>query len=96
MKQIYRILFIILAIVFIFITASIFVLFITHTCCEPSVCVPCLGIAKIQEIIRQFAGIAIATLLIPAVVLSMGTAIDNIINTQSNANLVLMKTRLNN
>jgi len=95
-KQLYRALFIILAIIFIFITASIFVLFITHDCCEPSICIPCLSMAKIQEVMRQLGGmLAISVMAISATLLFQFT-IANFVKKQNKANLILMKTRLNN
>ncbi|MCL2425757.1 MAG: hypothetical protein FWD05_05420 [Oscillospiraceae bacterium] len=95
-KQIWRVLFIILAIVFIFITASIFVLFITHNCCEPSICVPCLSMAKIQEVMRQFENTLVISAMALLTLLLFQFTFDDLVKTQRSANLVLMKMRLNN
>ena len=96
MKQISRVLFIVLAIVFIFMTASIFMLFVTHNCCEPSACVPCMSMAKIQEVIRQLGSVLPITAMVICVLSLLQFAIDDFIKAQSRTNLVLLKTKLNN
>ena len=95
-KKLYPVLFIILAIVFICISVSIFVVFVAHTCCEPAVCLPCLSVAKIQEIVRQFATILATSVVLLTAAWLIQTTIYNVNIIQCRANLVLLKARLNN
>jgi len=95
-KQFYRILSILLIIAFICISFLVMLVFIAHTCCVPSDCIPCLSLANIQELMRQYGGSIVAFAVALAFLLLLQFANDFFYKTQKTTNLVYMKTRLNN
>jgi len=95
-KQLYRVLSILLIIAFVCISFILMFVFIAHTCCMPSDCIPCLSLAKIQEIVRQYGITMIIFAGILTVLLFLQYTTVTFPKTYNTTNLVYMKARLNN
>ena len=67
-----------------------------HAGCTAHGCVPCLSLAKAQEILRQFSGIFLAAVGILLLLLLLHPTADAHAVAQRTSNLVRLKMRLNN
>ena len=84
-----------LTLLLIVICAAFAVALHTTSCAEEN-CVPCLGLAKLQESFRQFGGVlgvSVGFLALPAL---LWLATREFLPAQGACNLVELKTRLNN
>jgi len=95
-SQLYRVLLIVLALVFLCVSVFIIFALAAHADCTVATCVPCLSLAKIQEILRQFGGLSPALAGGLALLALLQFAVGERLRTEQLSNLVSLKTRLNN
>jgi len=96
LRQFYRILLILLALALLAVTVLLTFAMAAHTGCTGQDCVPCLSLAKTQEVLRQSGGVFIAVAGVFSLLALLQLTGGELLRTQSACNLVRSKMRLNN
>jgi len=95
-RRFYRVLFVLLALAFLLVSISLAFALAAHAGCRGNDCVPCLSLAKAQEVLRQFGGGLAAVLGALALLVLLQLILAEYLGRRGAFNLVGLKMRLNN
>ena len=96
LRSFYRMFLILLALMLLAVTLLLSFALVAHAGCTVNDCVPCLSLAKSQDVLRQSGGIAAAVVGALALLMLLQLAGGELLREQNACNLVLLKMRLNN
>ena len=96
LKKFHKMLLILSALVLLVVTVLLAFALAAHAGCTKNDCVPCLSLAKTQEVLRQSGGIAAVAAGVLALLALLQLAGGALRREKNACNLVFLKTRLNN